>query len=130
MGMVRPEASTARRLRQRRYPAGFPVRCTIAEKREIFARARRADRSASRFMVELALQAPSSAAAQVRSSEELTALEGLTVQLRRLGSNLSELARREHASAYEEADAPTDVEIQEVLEEVRRMLDRLCSRLL
>jgi hypothetical protein len=130
MGMVRPKASAARRRRHRRYPTGFLVRCTAAEKQEIFARARRADRSASRFVVEIALQATPSGAAQVRSSEELTTLEGLTVQLRRLGSNLSELARREHDSAYEEADAPADAEIQEALEEVRRMLDRLRSRLL
>jgi hypothetical protein len=128
--MVLQEASAGRRHRQRRYPTGFPVRCTAAEKQEIFARARRAGRSASRFVVELALQATPSGAAHVRSSEELTALEGLTVQLRRLGSNLSELARREHTSAYEEADAPADAEIREALEEVRRMLDRLHTRLL
>ena len=128
--MAISEASGAKRPRERRYRTGFPVRCTAAEKQGIFARARQAGRSASRFLVELALLETASCHSPGRSSEELSALEGLIVQLRRLASNLSELATRQHASAYNDADAPADAEIREVMQEVRRMLDQIRSRVL
>jgi hypothetical protein len=102
----------------------------VAEKQEIFARARRADRSASRFLVELGLQETASCLSPGRSSEELSAMEGLIVQLRRLASNLSELATRQHASAYDDADVPADAEVNEAVQEVRRMLDQIRSGVL
>lgn len=124
------EASGAKRPRERRYRTGFPVRCTAAEKQDIFARAKHARRSASRFLVELALQESTQHHLRAISSEELSALEGLIVQLRRLASNLSELATRQHASAYDDADAPADAEVRKAVQEVRRMLDQIRSRIL
>lgn len=117
--------------RQRgRYPTGFPVRCTEAEKREIFARAERANRSASRFLVGLAMAQGGDGKASRPSQEELEVIEGLMVQLRRLASNLHELASREHAASGEDSDSPSAVEIDEAVLEVRGMLDQLRSRLI
>ena len=112
-----------------RYPTGFPVRCTEAEKHEIFARAERANRSASRFLVELAVAISDNGIDTRPSREELEVVEGLIVQLRRLASNLHELASREHTSAVDDADAPSPAEIDQAVLEVRAMLDQLRSRL-
>lgn len=110
-----------------RYPTGFPVRCTEAEKREIFARAERAKRSASRFLVELAITAGDNGIGAPPSPEDLQVLEGLMVQLRRLASNLHELASREYASAADDSDRLPPVEVDEAVLEVRRVLDQLRS---
>jgi hypothetical protein len=116
--------------RQRgRYPTGFPVRCTEAEKREIFARAEQANRSASRFLVESVIAADGNGLRSRPSREEVDVIEGLMVQLRRLASNLHELASREHAASGDDSDAPAAVEIDEAVLEVRGMLDQLRSRL-
>ena len=115
--------------RRGRYPTGFPVRCTEAEKREIFARAERANRSASRFLVETVIVDGRNGNASRPSPEELEVVEGLMVQLRRLASNLHELATREHAAADDVSDVPSAVEIDEAVLEVRGMLDQLRSRI-
>ena len=115
--------------RQRgRYPTGFPVRCTDSEKREIFARAERANRSASRFLVELATTPGDDGIHARPSQEELEVVEGLMVQLRRLVSNLQQLASREQAAADYDVDALSAVEIDEAVLEVRGILDQLRSR--
>lgn len=56
-------------------------------------------------------------------------MEGLMVQLRRLASNLHELATREPAAADNDSDAPSPAEIDEGALEVRGMLDDCRSRL-
>ncbi len=90
--MVIPDTSHVESRQRGRYPTGFPVRCTEAEKREIFARAERANRSASRFLVELAIAEGDNGIGAPLSREELQVVEGLMVQLRRVASNLHELA--------------------------------------
>lgn len=112
-----------------RYPTGFPVRCTEVEKQEIFSRAERANRSASRYLVELAITNGESLRDHRPSPEELEVLEGLMVQLRRLASNLQELAGWEHASASDDSDPLFSADVDEAVLEVRGMLDRLRSRL-
>lgn len=114
---------------RRRYPTGFPVRCTEVEKQEIFARAERANRSASRFLVELAVSNGGNGMACL-SAEDLMVVEGLMVQLRRLASNLQELASREHAAADDSTDAPAAGDIDEAVLEVRGLLDQLRARLI
>ena len=123
-----PDTSHVESRQRGRYPTGFPVRCTEAEKREIFARAERANRSASRFLVETVMADGRNGNASRPSPEELEALEGMMVQLRRLASNLHELATREHAAADDVSDVPSAVEIDEAVLEVRGMLDQLRSR--
>ena len=108
-----------------RYPTGFPVRCSQAEKQKIFSCAERANRSASRYLVELAIANAESVRDHRPSREELELLEGLMIQLRRLASTLQELASWEHASAPDDSDAPSPGEIDEAVLEVRGMLDRL-----
>lgn len=115
--------------RERLYPTGFPIRCTHEEKREIFARAERANRSASRFLVESGLLKDGQVPTAGLSPAEITLLEGLLVHLRRVGTNLNELARREHDLAYAEGGSTSDVEVREVLREVGEMLNQLRSRL-
>ena len=127
--MAITDATEAESRQRRRFPAGFPVRCTDAEKREIFARAERANRSASRFLVELAITGGDNGIAARPSREELEVVEGLMVQLRRLASNLHELASRDLAADGDDADAPSPAEIDEAVLEVRAMLDQLRSRL-
>ena len=127
--MAVSETSQAERRRRTRYEAGFPVRCTDAEKQEIFARAERANRSASRFVVESVISKGENGLTSRPSWEELAVLEGLMVQLRRLASNLHELASRAHASPVDDSDVPSTAEIDEALLEVRAMLDQLRSRL-
>jgi hypothetical protein len=56
-------------------------------------------------------------------------MEGLMVQLRRLANNLQELASRNYAVAIDATGAPSPVEIDEAMLEVRGMVDRLRSRL-
>ena len=126
--MAVPDATHVESGRRGRYPTGFPVRCTEAEKREIFARAERANRSASRFLVETVIADGGNGNASRPSPEELEVVEGLMVQLRRLASNLHELATREHAAADDDSDVPSAVEIDEAVLEVRGILDQLRSR--
>ena len=126
--MAVPDATHVEGGRRGRYPTGFPVRCTEAEKREIFARAERANRSASRFLVETVIADGGNGKASRPSPEELEVVEGMMVQLRRLASNLHELATREHAAADDDSDEPSAVEIDEAVLEVRGILDQLRSR--
>lgn len=127
--MAVPDTTDVDSRRKGRYPTGFPVRCTEAEKREIFARAERANRSASRFLVELAITDGDNGIATRPSPEDLDVMEGLMVQLRRLASNLHELASREVGAAGDDADAPSSAEVDEAVLEVRGILDQLRSRL-
>ncbi len=127
MAIERPEHS--RNGSRRRYPEAFPVRCTHEEKLAIFARAEQANRSASRFLVELALRTDTLQLGR-RSSEEISLLEGLMVQLRRVGTNLAELAHRADASAWDEADPLSEAEVHRAVGEVREMLARMRPLLL
>ena len=115
--------------RQRRYTTGVLVRCTPAEKKEIYARARRANRSASRFLVELGIGENGGAAVERPPPQELAVLEGLMVQLRRVATTLNDLARREHASDHAGIDPPTDAEFRQAATGVKELLDQLRSRL-
>ena len=115
--------------RERSFSTGFPVRCTHAEKQEIFARAARAKRSASRFLVELATRIEAHELPSCPSPEELSLLEGLLVQLRRLGTNLNEIARHQQASEYDRGDRRTDADLRVVVRDVRSVIDLLRSRL-
>jgi len=126
--MAVPDTTHVEGGRRGRYPTGFPVRCTEAEKREIFARAERANRSASRFLVESVIADGGKSNAARPSPEELEVVEGLMVQLRRLVSNLQQLASREQAAADYDVDALSAVEIDEAVLEVRGILDQLRSR--
>ena len=127
--MVLPEPRQADRRPRGRYPTGFPVRCTEAEKQEIFARAVRANRSASRFLVELAMADGSSGLGSRPSPDELDVVEGLMVQLRRLASNLHQLASLQYESDETGSDTPSSVEIDAAVLEVRELLDQLRWRL-
>lgn len=111
----------------RRYLTGFPIRCTAAEKREIYAKAERACTSASRFLVELVTKGEEHVTVQ-RSEEELSALEGLIVQLRRLGTNLHELARRA-CDVDREGQSPSADQICDAAQEVKQLLDQLRTKL-
>lgn len=128
--MAVPEPTHGERRYRGRYLTGFPVRCTDAEKHEIFIRAERANRSASRFLVELAMADDDDGVGARLSGEELEILEGLMVQLRRLASNLHELASREHAADDDDSGTLAPGEIDEAVLEVRAMLDQLRSRLI
>jgi hypothetical protein len=114
--------------RERLYPTGFPIRCTHKEK-EIYARAKRANRSASRFLVELGTLEAGQPLAPRPSPEELAALEALMVQLRKVGVNLNQLAHREHASAYTDIEPPSDGEVREAVRAVEEMLRLIRARL-
>lgn|SRR5690554_1779234 len=126
--MAVPDTTHVESRQRGRYPTGFPVRCTEVEKQEIFARAKRANRSASRFLVERGLSNGGNGIASL-SAEEREVVEGLMVQLRRLASNLHELASREHAAADDDFEEPSSAEIDEAVIEVRELLDQLRSRL-
>lgn len=123
--MVVSETNQADCRRRRRYPTGFPIRCTEAEKQEIFARALRANRSASRFLVELAMAEGSNGFGARPSRSELEVVEGLMVQLRRLASNLHAMASLEHDSAEVGSDVPSAAQIDQAVLEVRELLDQL-----
>jgi hypothetical protein len=127
--MAVPEGNIVEKRRKRRFPTGLAVRCTEAEKREIFVRAELANRSASRFLVELAVGADAGCPRSRTSSEELEIMEALVVQLRRIASNLQELASHDYGSAADEPNPPSPGEIDEAVLEVRGMLDQLRSRL-
>lgn len=124
-----PPAAGSTNGRERLYPTGFPIRCTHREKREIFTRAKRANRSASRFLVELGTLAEGQLLAPHLSSEELAALEELAVQLRRVGSNLNQLARRTHISAYTDTEPPTDAEVGEAVRATEELIRLIRERL-
>lgn len=124
---AQPKVGRGKRNRDRRYPTGFPVRCTVAEKREIYARAERACRSASRFLVELGLREGQNVTSP-RSGEELSALEGLIVQLRRLCTNLSELIRCSQVADYQ-GDSPGVDLLREAVQEVKRVVEQVRARL-
>lgn len=115
--------------RERLYPTGFPIRCTDGEKREIFARAKRANRSASRFLVELGTLEAGQILAPQPSPEELAVLEALMLQLRRVGTNLNQLVHREHASAYTDVEPPSDSEVRGAVREIEEVLRRIRARL-
>jgi hypothetical protein len=124
------EASTSSKAtRKRLYPTGFPIRCTHQEKREIFARAERANQSASRFLVKLAMRDGGHLMSSQASPKEFSVLEGLMVQLRRIGTNLYELARRSDAAEGADAERDAAAEVREAAREVREILDRIRSRL-
>lgn len=112
-----------------RYPTGFPIRCTEAEKQEIFARAMRANRSASRFVVELAMADGSNGMGGRLPKNDLEVVEGLIVQLRRLASNLHALASLQHDSPMTGSAVPSPAEIDQAVLEVRDLLDQLRSHL-
>jgi hypothetical protein len=63
------------------------------------------------------------------SPEELTVLEELAVQLRRVGSNLNQLARRQHISAYTDIEPPADAEIGEATRAVEVVVRLVRERL-
>lgn len=113
--------------REQSFSTGFPVRCTDAEKQEIFARAAQAKRSASRFLVELAVRVEADEIRSRPSPEELAVLEGLVVQLRRLGTNLNEIARHQEAADYQDDDGLTDAELSIAVREVRSVVDQVRS---
>lgn len=115
-------------LRRRRYPTGFPIRCTEREKAEIFARAASVNRSASRFLVELAVRATGPGFASPQSREDLAVLEGLLVQLRRVATNLQELARRDHQFVVHEG-AAAPAELDEAVAQARDVLNLVRDRL-
>ena len=116
--------------RNRRYPTGFPIRCTLEEKAEIYARAERASRSASRFLVQLGTSGDGEPPASRLFPEDLSILEGLMVQLRRVGTNLHELARREHAFLHGETYSPSDDDVEDAVREVSDVIDQIRSRIL
>jgi hypothetical protein len=122
-------STSSKATRGRLYPTGFPIRCTHQEKREIFARAGRANQSASRFLVTLAMRDGGQLVSFRASPMEASVLEGLMVQLRRIGTNLYELARRGDASEGADAERDAAAEVREVAHEVREILDRIRSRL-
>jgi len=115
--------------RERLYPTGFPIRCTHGEKREIYDRAKRANRSASRFLVELGTLEDGQLLAPQPSPEELSVLEALSVQLRRVGTNLNQLAHREYASAYNDVGPPSDGEVREAVSAIDEVLRLIRARL-
>lgn len=123
--MATQRAADPKLLRGRRYATGFPIRCTEQEKAEIFAQAARANRSASRFLVELAVRTTGPSFDSPRSTQELAALEGLMVQLRRVATNLQVLAHHDHRSVTGDGElSPTAAdavvsEIREVLAQIR-----------
>src|SRR5688572_32450202 len=84
---------------RRKFPTGFPIRCTHEEKRRIYLSAQEARLSASRFLVEMAMHEDRGAGGRP-SPEDVTVLEGLIVHLRRLGSSLNELAGRGQTAKY------------------------------
>jgi hypothetical protein len=105
---VGSETSTSSKATHGRlYPTGFPIRCTHQEEREIVARAERANQSASRFLVTLAMRDGGQLVSSRASRMEASVLEGLMVQLQRIGTNLYEVARR--GDAFEGADAESTV---------------------
>ena len=122
--MALHEVGDIDRRQRRRYLTGFPIRCTEQEKAEIFARAARVNRSASRFLVELAMRPTGPGFASQRSEAETVVLEGLMVQLRRVASNLQELARDHHLVSRDGEVSPatiddTVVEIRQLLAQIR-----------
>ena len=126
--MATEKAVGRSRFRACRYATGFPIRCTDAEKREIFARAERANKSASRFLVELGTAtAPSRNVAP--SPDELAILEALAVQLRRLGTNLTEIIRRGNSPDFPTSDASSDADLKAVANELRGILETVRERL-
>ena len=114
--------------RQRRYTTGVLVRCTPAEKKQIYASARRANRSASRFLVELGIGERGGATVERPPPHELAVLEGLMVQLRRLATTLHDLTRREYADNTG-IDPPTEAEFRQAATGVKELLVELRSRL-
>lgn len=91
-------------------------------------RAARANRSASRFLVELAVREAGPGFAAPRSEEDLAVLEGLLVQLRRVATNLQELARRDHQFVVHEG-AAAPAELDEAVAQARDVLNLVRDRL-
>lgn len=63
------------------------------------------------------------------SPEKFSVLEGLMVQLRRVGTNIHELARRSHAPESVDFGRGSDAEVRDMIREVRDTLDQIRSRL-
>jgi hypothetical protein len=111
----------------RRFTTGFPVRCTDEEKLAITARAENANRSLSRFLVELALLDAESEAVRTRSAADSSTLEALIVQLRRLIGTLNELLR-DPALADPNAE-PTAERVTSAITDVEDLIAELWAHL-
>jgi hypothetical protein len=124
------EQPRPRRRRRKSYTAGLPVRGTPEEIAAIRANARRAHRSASRFLVELGTREDAPDRLPSRAPEDRAALEELTYQLRKVGVNLNQLAHRENsADVGGSALPPTDAELQEAARAVTEAVQQIRERL-
>lgn len=116
--------------RRKSYTAGLPVRGTPEEIATIRANARRAHRSASRFLVELGTREDAPDRLPSRAPEDRAALEELAYQLRKVGVNLNQLAHRENsADLGGSALPPTDAELQEAARAVSEAVQQIREHL-
>jgi hypothetical protein len=119
--------SCAKEVPVRRFTTGFPVRCTDEEKKEIAARADRANRSISRFLVELALVDAASHLLRSFPVADPAALEAAVVQLRRLIGTLNELMA-DPAVAHGVPE-PTSARLASVITDIEDLIAELWSGL-
>lgn len=89
-----------RRWNSERYPKAVTVRVTLSEHQEILSRAERARLSASRYLVRCGLsrRLPPISDRPSPSQKELQELEFLLYELRKVGVNLNQLARRQNTT--------------------------------
>jgi hypothetical protein len=114
-----------RNVRGRLYPLTMRVRWTRRERDTVRGRAAEAGRSVSRYLVEAATRENGAALVARLTPDQIAELELLAFQVRKIGVNLNQLARRENEADYGTADPPTDEEIAAAVREVRDVCARI-----
>ncbi len=96
------------------------VRTTEKEIAELHDRARKAGLSLSRYLVRAGLSE-----GQVLSAEEKEEIRQLRFELRKIGTNLNQIAFAFNASVRGSGDAPTTEELKEVQKKINDALETL-----
>ena len=115
----------------KRDPHRLTVRVAASELATIAERAGRARLSASRYLAECALRGklPPMREALPASTQDRAQIEGLMAELRKVGVNLNQLARRRNRARFGIAPAPSLTEVERAAGLAGRLLVLLRNRL-
>ena len=101
-----------------------PIRCTQSEREEINYYADSVNESLSNYVRSVALKNPLSmesiAKSKGRSHAEILALNDLTLEVRRIGVNFNQIARKINATGFESSD----------ISRISKTLDEIMDKLL
>ena len=115
----------------KRFPHRLTVRVAACELAAIAERAARARLSASRLLVESALKGklPPMKEALPANPQDRAQIEALMTEIRKVGVNLNQLARRRNRARYGLGGAPSLTEVERTVALVGRLLKLLKNRL-